>query len=206
VTRVCVFDVDETLARDDLIVPLVRALLRRRPGRVAALAPALPRVGLRLRAGDHDAAKLALLGPLLRGLGVPEVDRIGERIARAATLNADVLAALERHRAAGEPVWLASAQVEPIVRPLALRVRADGYVATALSARDGVLDGGFAGANLRGTAKLAALDAALPDGWRASCIAYSDGDADTPLLTAVSHPVRVAAGRLLATTPENRHA
>ena len=191
-----IFDLDETLAERDTLIALVAAALRARPWRAAAVALALPVVALRLGVlRRHGAAKQLLLRAALGGLPVGRLERLARAVARDAPLNGQVVAALEAHRAAGAQVWIASAQVAPVVRAFAERFAADGWVGTALEQRDGAVTGRLGGPNHRGAAKVWALDRALPADWRERSIAYSDSEADRPLMDSAARAVWVAGGR-----------
>lgn len=191
-----VFDVDGTLVAGDLLAPLVRAALRRRPARAALVAAALPAIAWHRAAGRPGAAKELLLRAALGGLDAGVAAGLGAAVAARAPLHAEVAAALAGHRARGDAVWLASAQVEPVIAPLARRLRADGHVATALQARAGRLTGRYAQGNCRGEAKVAALAAAVGRDRLAGACAYADSPADLPLMRAVARARWVRRGRI----------
>jgi putative phosphoserine phosphatase / 1-acylglycerol-3-phosphate O-acyltransferase len=102
--------------------------------------------------------------------------------------------AFATHRAAGRPIVLATTSPYDLVRPFADRLGLDDVVATRYSVdRDGLYDGTLAGQFVWSAGKLAAVaewadahDVDLRDSY-----AYSDSVYDTPLLSAVGHPVVV---------------
>ncbi|HWC66639.1 MAG TPA: HAD-IB family hydrolase [Acidimicrobiales bacterium] len=100
----------------------------------------------------------------------------------------------EEHREAGRPLVLATTTPYDLVWPLAQRLGLDDVVATRYGERpDGTYDGSLAGPFVWANGKLAAVrewaaahGIDLAESW-----AYSDSFYDTPLLSAVGHPVVV---------------
>lgn len=97
---------------------------------------------------------------------------------------------LQRHRAAGRPVVLATTTPHDLVAPLAERLGFDDVVATRYASEDGSYTGGLEGEFVWATGKLAAVrrwaaenDVDVSESW-----AYSDSVYDLPLLWAVAHP------------------
>ncbi len=102
---------------------------------------------------------------------------------------------LEMHREAGRPVVLATTTPYDLVKPFADRLRLDDVVATRYGVADDgdTYDGHIDGPFVWATGKLEAVrrwasdhDVDLDDSY-----AYSDSVYDTPLLSAVGHPVVV---------------
>ncbi|CAN5630952.1 hypothetical protein BH20ACT2_BH20ACT2_00610 [soil metagenome] len=100
---------------------------------------------------------------------------------------------IERHRADGVPVVLATTSPYDLVAPLAELLHFDDVIATRYGERDGAYDGTIVGDFVWGRGKLASVrrwaeehDVDLAASW-----AYSDSFYDLPLLSAVAHPVAV---------------
>ena len=101
---------------------------------------------------------------------------------------------IAEHRRAGRPVVLATTTPEDLVRPFAELLGLDDVVATRYGVNaDGTYDGTVAGNFVWSAGKLAAVrewadrnGVDLATSW-----AYSDSVYDTPLLSAVGHPVVV---------------
>ena len=115
-------------------------------------------------------------------------------------LREDTTARLERHRALGHTVVLASASLDAYLEPLGALLGADEIVCTRLE-RDanGLLTGRLAGANCRGPEKarrvrtlLQARGLAGAEVW-----AYGDSADDDALLASVDHPLRVDGVRVV---------
>jgi len=106
---------------------------------------------------------------------------------------------LTPHRAAGTPIWLATAAPVEIARLVADRLGLSGALGTHAEQRDGRWTGRLVGPVLHGPAKAAAVaELARREGWQlAHCAAYSDSMADLPLLASVGHPVVVNPDRSL---------
>jgi putative phosphoserine phosphatase/1-acylglycerol-3-phosphate O-acyltransferase len=103
-------------------------------------------------------------------------------------------AVFEEHRAAGRPLVMATTTPYDLVAPLAERLGFDDVVATRYGVNaDGTYDGSIVGSFVWSTGKLAAVkewaEARGVD--LAESYAYSDSVYDTPLLSAVGHPVAV---------------
>lgn len=101
---------------------------------------------------------------------------------------------LAEHRGAGRPIVLATTTPYDLVRPFADALGLDDVVATRFGVNsDGTYDGTIAGLFVWNTGKLAAVQE-----WAeqhgidlAQSYAYSDSVYDSPLLSAVGHPVAV---------------
>jgi putative phosphoserine phosphatase/1-acylglycerol-3-phosphate O-acyltransferase len=125
-----------------------------------------------------------------------------DRVREAGALAADTLLSMvqpyarlliEEHQAAGRLVVVATTTPADMVRPFADLLGLDGVIATRYDAADGAYTGAFDGEFVWGKGKLRAVrewaddnDVDLLASW-----AYSDSWFDTPLLSAVGHPVAV---------------
>ena len=102
--------------------------------------------------------------------------------------------AFAAHREAGRPIVLATTTPYDLVKPFADRLGLDDVVATRYGvAPDGTYDGSLAGPFVWSAGKLAAITdwAERNDVDLAESYAYSDSVYDTPMLSAVGHPVVV---------------
>jgi len=103
-------------------------------------------------------------------------------------------AAFASHRAAGRPIVLATTTPYDLVKPFADRLGLDDVVATRYGvAADGTYDGTLDGPFVWSAGKLAAIEdwAQRHDVDLAESYAYSDSVYDTPMLSAVGHPIVV---------------
>jgi putative phosphoserine phosphatase/1-acylglycerol-3-phosphate O-acyltransferase len=106
---------------------------------------------------------------------------------------------MDEHRAAGRPVVLATTSPFDMVKPFADELGLDDVIATRYGVDEsGAYDGSFVDGFVWGPGKLSAVrrwaaehGVSLRESW-----AYSDSVYDTPLLSAVGHPVAV--------NPDNR--
>jgi phosphatidylglycerophosphatase C len=194
-TDVAAFDVDGTLTVRDCVKPFllkvggwggVTAALARKP--TASMGAALRR--------DRDRFKELLVGGVLRGRKVSQVEQMGEEFADAVAadwLRADTLARLRWHQRMGHRIVLVSASLSPYLRPLGRTLGVDG-VLCAEPLREGDHFGdGLEGANCRAEEKVRRLDAwlAAKDLRGATVWAYGDSDGDRELLARADHPVLV---------------
>lgn len=117
----------------------------------------------------------------------------------------DPLRLVERHREAGEPVYIVSATLQEIVDELARELSFDG----AIGSRCEIVDGVYTGRAIRpahGAAKAEALRelAAEEEIDLAASTAYSDSHTDLPFLEAVGRPVAVNPDRELRRVARER--
>jgi phosphatidylglycerophosphatase C len=198
---VAAFDVDGTLTTGDCVLPFLRRAAGRRLAttplaRSGALAAALER-------RDRDRLK-ELSCASLAGLEADDVDRLGVAFAREVAtggLRPDTSARLRRHRELGHTVVLASASLDPYLRPLGELLGVDDVLCTTLErSADGLLTGRLGGRNCRGPEKarrvrelLAAQGLQDAELW-----AYGNSADDAPMLALADHPIRVGRAPLLA--------
>lgn len=207
---IAVFDLDGTLSRRDLFLAFLAHAVRRtgpaRPLRAAALPVLTARYAL--RGITNDRLKAAYLDAVLGGRTRATIEGLAEAFADRAVareMKPAALAAVQRHRRAGDRLVLASASLDVYVAPIARRLGFDDAIATRIAwTADGRVAGGLDGPNLRGPSKLDAVRAAVP-GWDGARVtAYSDHESDEALLAAAAEAVavdptpglaRIAAGR-----------
>jgi phosphatidylglycerophosphatase C len=196
---VAVFDVDGTLTTEDCVVPFLRRAAGRRLYARLGRHP-LVLLGAVARR-DRDRLK-ELACTSLAGQDGAALDRLGAEFARdfvAPRLRHDTTARLERHRALGHRVLLASASFDAYLVPLGAELQVDGVVCTRLEQdTDGRLTGRLRGANCRGPEKARRVREWLAgnglDG--AEVWAYGDSPGDAELLALADHPVRVDGVRI----------
>jgi phosphatidylglycerophosphatase C len=192
---VAAFDVDGTLTVRDCVKPFllkvggwggVTAALARKP--TASMGAALRR--------DRDRFKELLVGGVLRGRKVAQVEEMGEEFAdvvAADWLRADTIARLRWHQRMGHRIVLVSASLSPYLRPLGRTLGVDD-VLCAEPLREGDHFGdGLEGANCRAAEKVRRLDAwlAARDLAEATVWAYGDSAGDRELLARADHPMLV---------------
>lgn len=192
---VAAFDVDGTLTVRDCVGPfllrvggwggLTRAVLHKP-------AAALGAAGRR----DRDRLKELLVGGVLRGRKVAQVEALGEEFAQhveADWLRADTLERLRWHQRAGHRIVLVSASLGPYLRPLGRRLGVDDVLcAEPLRSGDEFADG-LDGANCRAQEKVRRLDQWLAErSWQDATVwAYGNSAGDRELLARADHPLLV---------------
>lgn len=193
--QVAAFDVDGTLTVRDCVRPfLVRvggwsgltAALARKPA--ASLGAAVRR--------DRDRVKELVVGGVLRGRKVAQVEAMGEQFAEqvaADWLRADTVARLRWHQRMGHRIVLVSASLSPYLRPLGRTLGVDDVLcAEPLREGDHFADG-LQGANCRAAEKVRRLEEwlATSDLRDATVWAYGDSAGDRELLARADHPLLV---------------
>lgn len=193
--QVAAFDVDGTLTVRDCVRPFLVKV-----GGWGGVARALVRKpGATLRAAAHrdrDRFKELVVGGVLRGRKVAQIEQLGEQFAEQVQqgwLRADTVARLRWHQRMGHRIVLVSASLGPYLRPLGRRLGVDAVLcAEPLRVGDEFGDG-LDGPNCRAAEKVRRLDAWLAasrlDG--ATVWAYGDSHGDRELLQRADRPVLV---------------
>jgi HAD superfamily hydrolase (TIGR01490 family) len=200
---VAIFDLDGTITRRDTFAAFLLRYLRRHPQRWPRCLPLLALAPLFLCGLiGNTRMKVAALRAVCGGAERAEMTNFSEDFAdrcMATLLRAQALARIAAHRQAGDLLVLATASPDVYVEALARRLGFDRVVATAVGwTPEGRMTGGLAGDNLRGAAKLAAVQHLLSAVTPARTVAYSDSDADLPLLRWADRAVAVNPTRRLA--------
>jgi phosphatidylglycerophosphatase C len=190
---VAAFDFDGTLTTSDSLSGfLARAVGRPRlAGTLAARGPAM--AWAYAARGGRDAAKAALLAPLLRGRPLAALEEVGTRYADELVprIRPGMASRVAWHRDQGHRLVIVSASLEVYLEPVGRRLGFDAVLATALEVDgEGRLTGRLRGLNCRGEEKAARLRQWL-DGGPAEIWAYGDSRGDRELLAMADHPVLV---------------
>jgi phosphatidylglycerophosphatase C len=145
--------------------------------------------------GDRGAQKEQMFGRLLAGRTVSAVEASAEGFADAAVadrLRPEVVALLQAHLAAGDPVVVVTASPELVVAPIARRLGPVPVLGTRLEMDDdGRLTGRLAGANVRGPEKLRRLTDWMDGTGSTLRWAYGNSSGDRDLLAAAAEPTWV---------------
>jgi HAD superfamily hydrolase (TIGR01490 family) len=191
---IAVFDLDGTVTRRDTLLPYLRGWLRRHP-RSGSIRVALAALGRYLLGGrDRGRLKSELIRRLMGGASEADVaawsrdftDGLGDD-----RLCPGALAAIERHRRAGDRLVLLSASVDLYVPRIGSRFGFDETICTGVAWRDGRLDGALTTPNRRAEEKLRCIESlrARYPGCRIS--AYGNSSSDLEHLRAVDRPMLV---------------
>jgi phosphatidylglycerophosphatase C len=191
---VAVFDLDGTLTRRDTLLPFLAAALRARPARAWRLWRAPFALAAFLVDRDRGRLKGRMIGALLGGLPRADVAALSRRFLDrhgSALLRPEAVAALERHRAAGDYLVLLSASADCYVRDLGARLGFDEVICTELEWRGDRLDGALASPNRRGEEKTRCVQRLRTAHPQARFSAYGNARSD------LDHLARVEAGVLV---------
>jgi len=195
-TRLAVFDLDGTLTRRDTFVPYLQGWLARHPGRrrIVRLVAAIGRFYALGR--DRGRLKSDLIRACMSGATRSDVRDWTETFVAGLDgrmLNPGALAAIARHRAAGDRLVLLSASVDLYVPAIGLRFGFAETICTGVAWRGGLLDGALTTPNRRAAEKLRCIEALRLRFPRAEIAAYGNTAADLAHLAAVEHPMLVNA-------------
>jgi putative phosphoserine phosphatase/1-acylglycerol-3-phosphate O-acyltransferase len=157
---------------------------------------------------DFDSL-LALSLAAWRDREESELEELGERLFKdtiAARLHGEVWELLDAHRQMGHTVVLASSATRFQVEPMARELGVDHVLCTPVEVHAGRLTGRAAGRPMWGEAKALGLRALAGEHGidLDRSFAYSNGEEDEPLLSAVGNPVAVEPSGALAGIAEPR--
>lgn len=193
-----VFDLDGTITRHDTFVPYLRGWLRRHPER-RGWWPAVRAVLRFLCAGrDRGRLKSDLLKGYAAGADRAAVEAWSDEFVAglgAADFRPGALAAIARHRAAGDRLVLLSASVDLYVPRIAQRLGFELTICTGVAWRDDWLDGALTTANRRGEEKRRCIEELRARHPGCRIAAYANSTSDLAHLAAVEEPLLVNGDR-----------
>lgn len=193
--RVAVFDLDGTITRHDTLWPYLRGWVRRRPrtGFWPSVVAAVSRYPFDR---DRGLLKSRLIRIAMGGAAATDVESWTRAYVAAlgeAELCPGALAAIERHRGAGDRLVLLSASVDLYVPAIGRRLGFDETICTEVAWRDGLLDGALVSENRRAEEKRRCVESLRARLAGARFAAYGNARSDFAHLQAVEEPVLVNA-------------
>ncbi len=192
------FDLDGTITWHDTLVPYLAAALLARPGRLLRLWALPAIVAGFLIDRDRGRIKSRLIRAVLGGLRRAELDALTQRFLDwklAHLTRPAALAAIERHRAAGDWLVLLSASTDCYVRDIGRRLGFDEVICTELRWLDERLDGALSTPNRRGAEKARCIEALRARHPGARLAAYGNARSDLEHLAQVDAPLLVNGSR-----------
>jgi phosphatidylglycerophosphatase C len=194
-TPVAAFDVDGTLTVRDCVVPFLRRF-GGWPAIGRALAVQFPASCRALAARDRDRMKAVVVGGVLAGRRVTDVDDEGQAFAAEVHdrwLRDDTVSRLRWHQQHRHRTVLVSASLGPYLRPLGRMLGVDDVLCTDGAVADGAYRRGLAGENCRGPEKARRMERWLAEHGLAGgeLWAYGDSAGDDELLAMATHAERV---------------
>lgn len=196
--RVAVFDLDGTITKRDTLIPYLAGWLRSHPGRALQLWR-LPGALLRYALLGRDRGRLKTdllriaIGPAERAEVLAWSDTFVAGL-RPPFLHEKALAAIRRHREAGDHLVLLSASVDLYVPLIGARLGFDETVCTGVRWRGGRLDGRLTTENRRGEEKRRVVEGLRARFAPARFAAYGNAVSDFAHLAVVEEPLVVNAG------------
>jgi HAD superfamily hydrolase (TIGR01490 family) len=192
--RLAVFDLDGTLTRRDTFAPYLRGWLARHPGRRRPI-PILVAIGRYFTAGrDRGRLKSDLIRACMGGASRHEVQEWTDAFVAALDgpeLCPGALAAIARHRAAGDRLVLLSASVDLYVAAIGKRFGFEETICTGIAWLGDRLDGALTTPNRRGVEKKRCIEDLRHRFPGAAITAYGNATSDLAHLAAVEHPMLV---------------
>ena len=199
--RLVFFDLDGTISRRDTLFGYVAGFVRRHPlraPRYLAVLPAL--VGFALGVRDRGDLKGALLHAVMGGAHRGEIqawtdEYVPNLIARGVFKEA--LAAIRKHRDAGDHLILMTATVDLYVPELARALGFDAYLCSQVSWKEDRLEGWLASPNMRDEEKASALRRTVAKFPGRRLVGYGNSAPDLPHLKLVDQAILVNASKSL---------
>jgi phosphatidylglycerophosphatase C len=180
--RLAVFDLDGTITRSDTLGPYLWGYLWRRPWRVLRGFAGLPVALAYPFTHDRGAVKGAAVHAILGGATRDSLDRWTDRFVGALLphgLFEEALAAIEKHRQAGDRLLLMSASTDIYVPRIGKLLGFDEVICTQVRWRaDGRLDGHLSSLNCRGEEKQRCLAAVVARDRPERIYAYGNSSSD----------------------------
>lgn len=197
--RIAVFDLDGTITRRDTFFPYLRGWLRRHP-RKGFISRALACLGRFMLDRDRGRLKSDLLRAGMGGATSGDVHAwTAEFVAGLgqAEFCPGALAAIARHRDAGDRLVLLSASVDLYVPDIGRRLGFAETICTEIVWGGGRLDGALASPNRRAEEKLRCVERLREQFPGAVLAAYGNARSDFAHLKGVEEPLLVNAGARL---------
>jgi HAD superfamily hydrolase (TIGR01490 family) len=199
VGRVAVFDLDGTITLHDTLLPFLAGYGRRHPAplwRLLRLPFSLARFGLGL--SDRGALKCSLIRQVMHGATRRGVHEWAQEFCRERLpdmLIPGALAAIERHRSAGDRLVLLSASVDLYVPDIGRHLGFDETICTGVSWDGDRLEGRLTTVNRRGPEKARCVESLRLRYPQARFTAYGNASSDFDHLLIVDEPLVVNASR-----------
>ncbi len=199
--RLVFFDLDGTISRRDTLFGYVVGFVRRHPARLLGYLRVIPAlVEFAVARKDRGHLKGALLHAVMGGASRADInawtaDYVPRLISRG--VFPDALAAIRKHRDAGDQLVLMTATVDLYVPELAKALGFDDYLCSQVAWSDDRLEGWLTTPNMRDEEKAAALRrmAARFPGRR--LVGYGNSAPDLPHLRLVDQAVIINANKSL---------
>lgn len=199
--RVVFFDLDGTISRRDTLFGYVAGFVRRHPSRMPRYLAVLPAlIGYALGVRDRGYLKGALLHAVMGGALRKEVqawtDEYVPMLIERGVFD-EALAAIRKHRDAGDHLVLMTATVDLYVPDLAQALGFDAYLCSKVAWSEDHLEGWLTSPNMRDEEKAAALRRTVAKFPGRRLVGYGNSTPDLPHLKLVDQAYLVNASKSL---------
>lgn len=199
--RVVFFDLDGTISRRDTLFGYVAGFVRRHPSRIPRYLAVLPAlIGYALGVRDRGYLKGALLHGVMGGALRKDVqtwtDEYVPRLIERGVFD-EALAAIRKHRDAGDHLVLMTATVDLYVPDLAQALGFDACQCSQVAWSEDRLEGWLTSPNMRDEEKAAALRRTVARFPGRRLVGYGNSAPDLPHLKLVDHAYLVNASKSL---------
>ena len=188
------FDFDGTITTKDTLFDFIRFTYGQ-SGLVKCLLMNVWNLSLyAVKLRSNERAKEIMLATMIRGTNTAVFKEQCERYSMERVpqiIKERTKEIIEKHRSAGETLFIVSASPENWIRPWAMKNGFTEVIATKLEERDGVLTGKFASRNCYGVEKVNRLKEFFTDREQVYISAYGDSSGDKPMLNYANHGVLI---------------
>ena len=192
--RYALFDFDGTITTKDTLFDFIRFTYGK-SGLVKCLLMNVWNLSLyAVKLRSNERAKEIMLATMIKGTSTAVFEELCKRYSMERVpqiIKERTKEIIEKHRSAGETLFIVSASPENWIHPWAMKNGFTEVSATRLEERDGVLTGKFASRNCYGAEKVNRLKEVFTDREQVYLSAYGDSCGDRPMLNYANHGVLI---------------
>ena len=192
--RYALFDFDGTITTKDTLFDFIRFTYGKSGLVKCLLLNAWNLFLYAIKQRSNEKAKEILLSTMIKGTSTTVFEEQCERYSMERVpqiIKEKTKEIIEKHRSAGETLFIVSASPENWIRPWAMKNGFTQIIATKLEERDGILTGKFASRNCYGVEKVNRLKEFFTDRDQLYISAYGDSNGDKPMLNYANHGVLI---------------
>ena len=192
--RYALFDFDGTITTKDTLFDFISFTYGKSGLAKCLLLNAWNLFLYAIKQRSNENAKEILLSTMIKGTSTTVFEEQCERYSMERVpqiIKEKTKEIIEKHRSAGETLFIVSASPENWIRPWAMKNGFTQIIATKLEEKDGILTGKFASRNCYGVEKVNRLKEFFTDRDQLYISAYGDSNGDRAMLNYANHGVLI---------------